>query len=185
MHYHTQPVFEEESGTIEGGIQKLKADSVSYMGIYYQTSMVEWPEDQQKYTLIRRTKSGFGVPDVEGGGFTFIRAKYQALAPDVEIEPDGVTAGLTYHGEALGAPLLPGRGTGVADVPMIKIMGDVDPNDISQGGVGDCWLLSAISAMAEYDGAIHALFKNSDGIAERPSDDPNTYTVTLYDLTTW
>jgi len=183
MSYKTAPVFEEETAPIEDGLAKLKANPVDYMGFFYQSSMTEWPADQQKYTLIKRTKSGFGVQHVPGGGFTFIRAKYEALDPSTPNEPDGVTEGLNYHGQALAAPLRPGRGVGVADVPMIKIMGDVDPNDISQGGVGDCWLLSAISAMAEFDGCVHRLFQKTEGIDEMPRDTPNKYVITLYDVT--
>merc|ERR1712012_196815 len=53
------------------------------------------------------------------------------------------------------------------------------------GSVGDCWLLSAISALAEFDGGIHVLFKKTENIHEKPCDEPSSYTVTLYDLATW
>ena len=47
---------------------------------------------------------------------------------------------MEYEGFALhhkkNMALLPGRGQGVGDVPSLKIIGDVDPSDISQGGVG-------------------------------------------------
>ena len=70
-------------------------------------------------------------------------------------------------------------------MPGLKIIGDIDPGDVNQGGVGDCWMLSAISALAEFDGAVTRLFLKTEGIAEMPREGPNTYTVTLYDLATW
>jgi hypothetical protein len=73
----------------------------------------------------------------------------------------------------------------VADVPGINIINDVDPNDVNQGAVGDCWLLSGMSALAEFSGAVKALFKNTPGIENMPKAGSNMYTVTLYDLATW
>jgi len=34
----------------------------------------------------------------------------------------------------------------------------IEPTDVCQGGLGDCWLLAAISALAEFPGAIENLF---------------------------
>ena len=51
--------------------------------------------------------------------------------------------------------------------------------------VGDCWLLSGISALAEFDGAIKKLFRKTKHLDMRPLDGPNMYTVTLWDLSTW
>ena len=41
------------------------------------------------------------------------------------------------------------------------MIGDVDPADITQGSVGDCWLLSGLASLAEYDGAIARLFRKT------------------------
>jgi len=73
----------------------------------------------------------------------------------------------------------------VADVPHVKLYGEVDPSDIGQGGVGDCWLLSAISAMAEFEGIIQHLFRKTEVAETLPRDDPNVYTVTLWDMSRW
>ena len=73
----------------------------------------------------------------------------------------------------------------MGDVPGLKLFGDIDPNDVNQGAVGDCWLLSAISALAEFDGAVKRLFAKTADIATLPKDGANTYTITLYDLRTW
>ena len=52
--------------------------------------------------------------------------------------------------------------------------------------VGDCWLLSAISALSEYEGAVAKLFSKTKDIHNLPlSDSSNKYIVTLYDLKTW
>ena len=71
--------------------------------------------------------------------------------------------------------------------PLIRsqIIGDVDPSDIHQGMVGNCWLLSAISALAEFDGAVKKLFRKTKNLEQMPRDGPNMYTITLCDLATW
>ena len=38
--------------------------------------------------------------------------------------------------------------------------GDIEPNDVNQGSLGDCWLLSSMSAIAEYPGRIRKMFIN-------------------------
>ena len=95
-----------------------------------------------------------------------------------------VAQGYKLHNQDNHA-LCPGRGVGVGDLPTLKIIGDVDPCDISQGSVGDCWLLSGISSLAEFDGAVKRLFRKTPELDCRPLDGPNTYTITLWDLATW
>jgi hypothetical protein len=51
----------------------------------------------------------------------------------------------------------------------------VTPSDICQGMLGDCWLLSAISCMAEFPGSIENLF------AEKLYSHRGKYTVRLFD----
>ena len=62
----------------------------------------------------------------------------------------------------------------MGDVPSLKFVGDIDPSDITQGGVGDCWLLSGISSLAEFDGAIARLFRKTEGLDRMPQD-PNPH----------
>ena len=128
------------------------------------------------------------------GMFKMLMWEYQALPPlKDDVLPaefrDKWTDSMTHQGMRLHSnqnkPMLPGRGMGICDNPLIKIIGDVDPSDIHQGAVGDCWLLSAISALAEFDGAVKKLFQKTKNLDKRPFDEPNQYIVTLWDLPTW
>ena len=53
--------------------------------------------------------------------------------------------------------------------------------------MGNCWLLSAISGLAEFDGALKKLFRKTKYLDKMPFDDGrvNFYTISLYDLDTW
>jgi len=154
--------------------------------------MVEWPAGEQKYTLIcRKNTKGYTPEAVRGGWQAVVMAQYQALPPvaDIGRARDNFTDMATFRGTMLHSannpPLYPGRGMGIGDDPKLKLMADVDPSDVSQGGVGDCWLLAGISALAEFDGAVHKLFRKTPNVALMPLSTPNQYTVTLFDLKTW
>ena len=87
-------------------------------------------------------------------------------------------------------PIMPGRGMGIADTANMKLFGDdgASPNDIFQGDViGDCWLLSAIACLADFDFAVKRLFRKTTtaDLGNLPQDEPNQYTITLWDLNTW
>eukprot|EP00927_Polykrikos_kofoidii_P054538 TRINITY_DN48948_c0_g1_i1.p1 TRINITY_DN48948_c0_g1~~TRINITY_DN48948_c0_g1_i1.p1 ORF type:complete len:1175 (+),score=100.56 TRINITY_DN48948_c0_g1_i1:103-3627(+) len=181
----TQPEFVHVSGPIAEGESQLKENPTEFLGMTYQASMTTWPEDQQEYKLIKRNKSGFCVESVEGGPFIFTMMRYIVLAEQVDLVHDLYSETMTYRGELICRTLSPGRGMGCADVPGIKVIGDVDPHDISQGEVGDCWLLSSLSAMAEYPLAVNHLFRKTDNILDMPLDEANSYTLTLYDIPTW
>ena len=224
---------ETVDGVIAEGIRRLRAEPSKYFAIKYQSDMMEWPEDEQTYRLIHREGTkGYKPQNVSPEGWmTLMSAEYQRLPPvaDLGAVADSFTEAMMYQGYKLhhskNRPLCPGRGVGVGDVPSLKIIGDIDPSDVSQGvvrgrastrrgpipmapaapccapcallltwwragrrtrpQVGDCWLLSAISALAEFDGAVERLFRKTADLNAAPRDGPNTYTVTLWDLPTW
>merc|ERR1719491_531002 len=69
----------------------------------------------------------------------------------------------------------PGRGEGLADSHQrVCLFSSISPADCHQGAIGDCWLMSALSAMAEFPTEIEALFKPGT-LAEN-----GHYTVKLY-----
>uniref|UniRef100_A0A0G4HLT5 Calpain catalytic domain-containing protein n=1 Tax=Chromera velia CCMP2878 TaxID=1169474 RepID=A0A0G4HLT5_9ALVE len=65
-----------------------------------------------------------------------------------------------------------GAGDNGVWVPVMELMDDaplfdqIDPCDMLQGSIGDCWLITAISSAAEYPQQIRKLF----GISEIPDD---------------
>ena len=74
---------EEIEGVIAEGLEKFRANPGEYLAIMYQTSMTDWPEDQQKYTLVYRqgTRNFKPTGCSDDGWMTVIMAKYQRLPP--------------------------------------------------------------------------------------------------------
>ena len=67
------------------------------------------------------------------------------------------------------------RNDAVASGTVAKVFdGGVEPDDISQGELGDCYLLSALSVLAEVSGSIERLF-----VTEKQSDKHGVYVVRL------
>ena len=190
-------------GSLTKGIQKFKSNPEKFTALAYQSDMKDWPVDQQQYMLVHRHGTvGWKPKGVSPTGWmTVLVNEYERLIPFKDnVLPkkfrDKHTDAMTFQGKKLHSsknlPIMPGRGMGYGDSPSLKIIGDVDPSDIFQGSVGDCWLLSGISAVAEFDGAIKRLFRKTPHLEKMPWDGKsgksatgNTYTVTLWDLPTW
>lgn len=184
---------EEFPGSVLQGLQKLKANPQKYIYLLFPTG------HKQNYSLIHRKGSNGWPrnvkPEGEDGEWTLYTQEYNPI-PKMEndelppSERDAYTDDMYFRNRKVHAhnkPLMPGRGMGCADTPLVKIIGDVDPSDIYQGSVGDCWMLSAISALAEFDGAVKKLFRKTANLDDKPFRDgrPNSYTITLWDLETW
>jgi len=182
--------------SISKGLQKFKANPGRYTCMAYQSEMKDWPEKDQQYIMMHRKGTIKWRPQgISPKGWMTVHVnEYERLVPFKDnILPkkfrDNYTDAMTFQGKRLHSaknkPILPGRGMGHGDSPELKIIGDVDPSDIFQGSVGDCWLLSGISSVAEFDGAIKRLFRKTKNLHKMPMDGGNMYTVTLWDLTTW
>lgn len=187
-YFGGEPVWEEQTGLIGNGEDHLRSQPGVYKAIRYQTDMKTWPEDQQKYALMKRTSTQVVTTELQGKGFTYCEAQYIPLSKRVNVRPDAYTDSVLtqYQGQRLGAPRLPGRGQGCADSPNLFVIQESDPSDVNQRKVGDCWLLSAISALAHFDRAIEKLFRKTEGLESLPAADKfNMYTVTLFDLPAW
>ena len=73
------------------------------------------------------------LPNIKCSMLSVARHHYTVLAP---------------HALQFDSVMLCSDCQGCADLSLLDLMDDVDPNDVGQGRVGDCWLLSAISALA-------------------------------------
>jgi len=96
---------------------------------------------------------------------------------------DGFTPGGLFKTATLPAQHInmtgykrPGRGQGLMDGEQITLFRGVDAADILQGGLGDCWLLSAFAALAEYPKAVLSLFQ------QRKASETGEYSITLFNF---
>ena len=52
----------------------------------------------------------------------------------------------------------------------------ISPNDIAQGGIGNCWVLVGLSALAEYPERIYNIFHNTE------KSEHGVYAINIYAL---
>ena len=58
----------------------------------------------------------------------------------------------------------------------VKLFEDgVEPKDVAQGGLGDCWLISALACMSEHEGLLRTIFKTQE------FNERGKYSIRLYD----
>ena len=80
-----------------------------------------------------------------------------------------------FEGEQLRFKRI-GGGEGLHDESRLKLFGHIDPCDVQQRGIGDCWLMCSIAAVAEFDDLIAHLF------AQAELSKSGKYTLRLFDL---
>jgi len=194
--------LEEIHAPIKEGIVHFLTSPITYLAMMFQSNLIDFAPERQKFTLLNRLgtyqyrpQDTTHLDDPTGTGiFTLLIWTYEHLPPFPNDElpmkaRDQYTDHMTYQGQRLHSklskPIMPGRGMAIGDAPNLCVLTDVDPTDVYQGTVGDCWLLGAISSLAEFDGAIKHLFRKTKLLEKRPLPGPNMYTITLTDLDTW
>ena len=190
---------EEGFGSLEEGIVTFQNHPERYVAMIYPNMHLQDGTTKKKFTFVlRQGTTGYrpeGIRSDGKGSFCILRHMYQRLQPlENDVLPkkfcDKYTDGFFYEGKKLhlkNKPILPGRGMGIGDDANMRLIGDyAEPNDVFQGAVvGDCWLLSAIACLADYDWAVRRLFRKSKNFPDCPVDQPYQYVVTLWDLKTW
>jgi len=102
-------------------------------------------------------------PPIDLGGTGPANGAPQHGNPDINVKD---SQGATYQ-DLHGVPFIQGQGDAKA----------VDPNDVSQGGIGDCYYMSSLATIAQQHPEViqNAIKQNDDG----------TYTVSLYEKRPW
>jgi len=172
--------------TKDEALKMVRQDPGKYFGCFwvkapYQGKAMVYQRDCAFF------QSGIKKNTQQPEAYAAMKAEYCALpATYSDFHPDQYTQDCLAHFESKKlSSKSPGRQQGIADAPGLKLIGEVDPNDIKQGEVGDCWLLSAISALAEFEGSIHRLFEDNNDLDSLPRPEFNRYSIRLYDLKKW
>mmetsp|Transcript_1503 Transcript_1503/g.3486 ORF Transcript_1503/g.3486 Transcript_1503/m.3486 type:complete len:634 (-) Transcript_1503:68-1969(-) len=190
--------LQEVHAPVREGLVHFLTSPIKYIAMMFQSNMTDFDPEKQKFTLLHRLgtyqyrpqdTTDLGDRNAEGI-FTLLVWTYEHLPPfpydELPLKArDQWTDHMTYQGQKLGKPIMPGRGMAIGDAPNLCVIDDVDPTDVYQGTVGDCWLLGAISSLAEFDGAVKRMFRKTKLLDKRPLPGPNMYTITLTDLETW
>jgi hypothetical protein len=161
-----------ELDNLDEAMEMLKADPGLYEGVQSW-----WGKHIYLYKRGAECKPETKNPKK---GVTWTCAKFDTgLGDGSNAFKDEYSEGIlsTFQGTNITASLKRvGRGEGLYDVEGLKLFGDVDPMDVAQGGIGDCWFVSSMSAVAEFDNLIQQLFKEDD------VNEEGKYTVNLFDL---
>lgn len=158
---HLGRMEEFKGKSIRKGMEHFKAHPELYIAMMYQTSMMDRDVEKQKYHLLHRRDTYLYRPNIgsgKSGWMTLLLNEYEQLPKFKHNElpeeyRDEYTDDMSFQGRNLhiphtmNKPILPGRGMGIGDAPDLKLIGDIDPSDVHQGTIGDCWLLGAISAV--------------------------------------
>jgi len=138
--------------------QKVLDKPDSALGICVQKS----DDESNMYCSIVK----IGTAKYQDGGAQHDCYVYKVSLPDTDLFEDG------FSQEDW---LRPGRGEGLADeAKELQLFSGVDPNDLGQGGLGDCWLISAMAAIAEFPDQVMGMFDAKTISME------GKYAITLY-----
>ena len=188
------------TGSILKGMERFRTNPEKYLAMIFPAT-ADQSDPNATYTYILREGTTSYKPQnlrSDGSGqFVVVRHMYQRLEP---LKDDVLPAafrdehtdtmrhkGKKLHHNSKTKPILPGRGMGIGDAANMKFIGNhAEPSDVFQGSVGNCWLLSAIACLADFDFAVKRLFRKTPNFPDDcPVDEPNKYVVTLWDLKTW
>jgi len=119
----------QQGRSIKTAIEKFNCNPHKYAALMYQTNMTTWSKTQQKYTFVMREEEGRVEPQgVTPPGEAFMTVHIHRFVPLPPFpknelpECDPYTRKLTYRGQSLPPPFLPGRGMGACDMPNLKVI---------------------------------------------------------------
>ena len=162
--------FKVSVASKEEGLLILKRDAHLWEGLWCFEKEGYVPD----WALVHR---GSGFKPQDGDDFTYFTAKF--CGPGAASFTDEYCESIlrryqgtdiTQHYKRIG------RGEDLCDEPGLALFGTIDPCDVQQRGIGDCWLMCSIAACAEFDGLISGLFEQKQLSRE------GRYTIRLFDL---
>ena len=95
---------------------------------------------------------------------------------DPEFWPDSSSVGCSKTAWRSGEPELWVRARVLGDPEEVLLFDGIQPQDVLQGDLGDCWLMSALASLAEYPQQIRKLFKTKHITKD------GRYEIHLYDI---